>query len=86
MDSGGKAHRRVDGQAADSPSRLRESEGMARWRWGLFAIMARFEADEGVYLRIPNASATSCHGSTRGAVAGVVRRILRALRKKPRSV
>ncbi|MGE5143434.1 MAG: hypothetical protein ACM3OA_08375 [Acidobacteriota bacterium] len=55
MDFGGNSDRRAGGQAADGSSQPCVPEGMARWRWLLFAIMARFEADEGSYLRIASA-------------------------------
>jgi K+ transporter len=30
-----------------------DRDGMSRWRWALFAAMARFEVSEQAYLRIP---------------------------------
>ena len=33
---------------------------MARWRWLLFATMARYEVGEDVYLRIPAARLNRC--------------------------
>jgi len=86
MDFEGNSDRRTDSQAADGAWRVRAPEGMARWRWRLFAIMARFEADEGVYLRIASTRVTSCHGSIPEATDSVVRRVLHALTKKPRPV
>jgi len=32
---------------------------MTRWRWALFAAMARFEVSEEVYLRIPTMNGPS---------------------------
>jgi len=63
MSSGRNVHGRETDISTGTPSRLRRCEGMAEemagrmsyWRWLLFALMARFEAGQDVYLRLPNA-------------------------------
>jgi hypothetical protein len=52
MDLGKNEDRHQDGVTRDAPS-LSKREGMAPWRWLLFAVMARLEVGEDVYLRIP---------------------------------
>ncbi len=44
----------------DAASMSGRQEKMARWRWLLFAAMARYEAGEDVYLRIPAARLSRC--------------------------
>lgn len=78
----GNVHRGADRLAVDAASGLAEPESMARWRWRLFAIMARFEAGEDVYLRIPNAKLTRCDVSIPGVGGNLAGRILRWLGKK----
>ena len=47
------AHRQAT--PARSWARLDRCEGMSRWRWLLFAVMARFDLGEDVFLGISNA-------------------------------
>jgi len=59
---------------------------MARWRWRLFAIMARLEASEDVYLRIPNARVARCDAAVPEKGDGSARRSLSWFRKKTQPV
>ena len=61
MELDDNANLRADGAAIETPRGSGRREGMAKWRWLLFAVMARFEVGEDVYLRIPSLHAgTQC--------------------------
>jgi hypothetical protein len=64
VDLGKNADRRQGDASTNVGSQFGKREGMAQWRWFLFAVMARFEADEGAYLRIPRAKVTRCDVAT----------------------
>jgi hypothetical protein len=76
MDLGDDADRDQSGVSIDRASWFRRREGMAHWRWILFAAMARFEVEEDRYLRLPNARvirhgvATTIPGAREGAGEG----------------
>jgi hypothetical protein len=70
MDLGKNADRARDDVTTQATSWFRTCEGMALWRWLLFAVMARFEVDEGVYLRIPSGRVTRCGVSATASTRG----------------
>jgi hypothetical protein len=58
MHFGKNEPRQADDIERHAAHRLGERDGMAWWRWLLFACLARHEAAEEVYLRIPKARLT----------------------------
>jgi hypothetical protein len=63
MNLGNNADRHRGDAWTDASSYFRRREEMAGWRWFLFAVMARFEVSEDVYLRIPGTKVTRCDGA-----------------------